>query len=60
MVTRNWLEALPADTVLLADGRGQLDAAALRLRVRQACDALLARRAPHAPVALLADNSPDW
>jgi long-chain acyl-CoA synthetase len=44
----------------LSDGAHTLDGAALRQRVAQISAALLARRAPRAPVAILADNSPEW
>lgn len=54
------LAALPAHRPLLSDGRHALDAAALRARIADVSAALQARRAPRAPVAILADNSPEW
>nr|WP_315392942.1 AMP-binding protein [uncultured Duganella sp.] len=49
-----------AGVPVLSDGVHTLDGAALRRRVGQIAAALLARRAPRAPVAILADNGPDW
>ncbi len=63
MDMKNWLDSLPAHVPLLSDGKDDgaaLDRAALKTRVAAVCAALLARQAPAAAVALLADNSPDW
>lgn len=54
------LESLPAHQSLLSDGKASLDRAALQERIDAVCKALRARRAPQAPVAILADNSPEW
>ncbi|WP_229408949.1 AMP-binding protein [Massilia yuzhufengensis] len=54
------LDSLAGKPALLSDGRTTLDGAAFGQLVRQACDALAARQYPQAPVALLADNSPEW
>ena len=45
---------------MLSDGRLEMDRAALQRRIARVCDALLARRVPHAALALLADNGPEW
>ena len=60
MATKNWLDSLPDNAVLLSDGGRELDRAALQERIAHLCGALRARRAPQAAVALLADNSPEW
>lgn len=60
MAIQNWLDTLPPNFPLLSDGRQSLDGTALRARVAELCAMLQARRAPAAPVALLADNSPEW
>jgi len=60
MATKNWLDSLPDNTVLLSDGNAGLDRAALEQGVARVCAALQARRVPDAAVALLADNSPQW
>lgn len=56
----NLLDLLPSDRVLLSDGRQDDDRAALQARITRLCAALQARRKPRAPVAILADNSPEW
>lgn len=60
MVMYNFLDSFPADKPLLSDGQINLDRAALRARVDDVSIALNARHAPRAPVAILADNSPEW
>ncbi len=58
----NLLDTLP-DNLPVIDGGGDAGAwtgSMLRERIAQLREALLARAAPLAPVALLADNSPDW
>lgn len=60
MVTLNFPELFPAGRALLTDGRHSLDRAALAQRIASLCAVLQARRAPQAPVAILADNSPEW
>lgn len=60
MVTHNFHEAFQAGRIVFSDGSNELDAAALATRISSLRAALQARRAPHAPVALLADNSPEW
>lgn len=60
MVTHNFPEAFQAGRIVFSDGSNELDAAALATRISSLRAALQARRAPHAPVALLADNSPEW
>lgn len=56
----NLIKAFPAGFPVLSDGRHALDRAALRQRVGQVRQALLARVNPRGPVAILADNSPEW
>lgn len=60
MAMTNWLDSLPASTVLLSDGRRSLDRAALQQRIDSICQALRSRKMPTAAVALLADNDPEW
>ncbi len=60
MVIQNLLDSLPDNTVLLSDGQRGLDRAALLARIDALCAALGARARPAAPVAILADNSPEW
>lgn len=60
MAMNNWLDSLPASTVLLSNGQRGLDRAALQQRIDSLCQALLSRKAPTAAVALLADNDPEW
>jgi long-subunit acyl-CoA synthetase (AMP-forming) len=60
MDTRNFLDSLPQGEPVLSDGRHGLDGAALAARVGALSQALRARRAPQAPLAILADNSPEW
>ncbi len=56
----SWLDTLPDGVPLIDGGAGAWTSAQLRARIAQLRAALLARSAPLAPVALLADNSPDW
>lgn len=56
----NLLDSLPSDFPVLSDGSHTLDRAALQARIAAISAALLARRAPRAAVAILADNSPEW
>ena len=60
MAMNNWLDSLPASTVLLSDGRRGMDRAALQQRIDSICQALRSRKMPAAAVALLADNGPEW
>lgn len=60
MAMYTFLETLPAHQQLLSDGQSALDSAALQTRIDGVCNALRARQAPNAPVAILADNSPEW
>lgn len=60
MVSINFPELFPAGRAILSDGSAQLDAAALAQRVASLVAALQARREPRAPLAILADNSPEW
>lgn len=60
MVTHNFPETFPAGRPVLDDGSRSLDGAALAARIARLCAVLQARRAPQAPVAILADNSPEW
>ncbi len=60
MVTHNYLESFPAGRPVLSDGTNELDAAAVAARVASLQRAFQSRLAPHAPVAILADNSPEW
>ena len=54
------LDSLPNDRPLLSDGRDTLNRAELQARIASVSTALLARKLPRAPVAILADNSPEW
>jgi long-chain acyl-CoA synthetase len=56
----NLLETLPSDLALFEGADGRWDAAMLRRRMAELRAALLSRSAPLAPVAILADNCPDW
>lgn len=60
MVIQNLLDSLPDSTVLLSDGRQQLDRAALAAGLKRIRAALKGRAMPAAPVGILADNSPEW
>lgn len=56
----NFLNNLPA-TASVSSGHGATwTRAVLEQRVRHVCAALESRRNPRAPVAILADNSPEW
>ncbi|MDM5180049.1 AMP-binding protein [Massilia sp. DJPM01] len=54
------LDTLPENAPLIDGGAGPWTRAMLQARIAQLRAALLARSAPLAPVALLADNSPEW
>ncbi|NHZ38302.1 AMP-binding protein [Massilia rubra] len=56
----NLLDSLPATLPLIQSGTQTWSRPALQQRIAQLRMALLARRAPRAPVAILADNCPDW
>jgi len=60
MFTHNYLEAFPTGRPVFSDGINDLDANAVAARVASLRAALQSRHAPHAPVAILADNSPEW
>ena len=60
MVSINFPDAFPRGRAVLSDGRHSLDGAALDERIGRLAAALRARRAPQAPLAILADNSPEW
>ena len=60
MVIQNLLDSLPDSTVLLSDGHRQFDRAALAQGIDRIAAALAARTNRHAPVGILADNSPEW
>ena len=51
---------LPDNRALIGDGATWWDKVALIMRVARMREALATRRDPRAPVAVLADNSPDW
>lgn len=56
----SWSSKIPA-AFLLSDGAGEeLSATALAQRIAQYRQALSSRTFPGTPVAVLADNSPDW
>jgi len=57
---RNWLADRGADAPVLAGPDGVWRAAALQQRVEDIAAVLRARFRPHAAIAILADNSPDW
>jgi len=54
------LTRLPGNRALIGDGAVYWDKVALIMRVARMREALATRRDPRAPVAILADNSPDW
>ncbi|MGZ8290195.1 MAG: AMP-binding protein [Telluria sp.] len=56
----NLLNSYSPGFPVLGDGRHVLDRAALQQRIAQLRSALLARKNPRGPVAILADNSPEW
>jgi long-chain acyl-CoA synthetase len=56
----NFLDSIPSETALFESADGQWTAAALRARIAALRAALERRSAPSAPVAILADNCPDW
>jgi long-chain acyl-CoA synthetase len=56
----NLLDSIPDDFPVFEGAAGPWSAAMLRARIAQLRSALEARSAPGAPVAILADNSPDW
>jgi long-subunit acyl-CoA synthetase (AMP-forming) len=56
----NWLNNIPAASILVAGHGVAWNRLLLAQQVAQARDALLARKNPAAPVAILADNSPQW
>lgn len=56
----NWLTELPADATLLCGPGVAWTGRELLQRAERIRAALLARKHPRAPVALLADNSPEW
>lgn len=60
MAMTSFPDIFPAGRDLLSDGVHALDHAALAQRIATIEAALAARTAPGAPVAILADNSPDW
>ncbi|MCD2514890.1 AMP-binding protein [Massilia sp. G4R7] len=53
-------DRFPAGRALLSDGVHDLDHAALDERIARLRTALALRSRPGAPVAILADNSPEW
>lgn len=60
MAMTSFPDTFPPDRALLSDGVHTLDRAALAQRIAVLLEALAARTAPRAPVAILADNSPEW
>jgi long-subunit acyl-CoA synthetase (AMP-forming) len=60
MLPGDLLASLPSGRAVIGDGAESSDGAAFSRRVADLVTALRARRFPHAPVALLADNSPHW
>ncbi|HEY0844428.1 MAG TPA: AMP-binding protein [Noviherbaspirillum sp.] len=56
----NWLNDHPDSATLIAGSGLAWNATALRQRIGRMREALLSRRWPRAPVAILADNAPDW
>lgn len=60
MAMTNFSDIFPAGRPLLSDGQRSLDRAELAERIVLLQAALAARSAPQAPVAILADNSPEW
>lgn len=56
----NWLNDIPDTTTLITGGTAAWGRAALAQRIAAMSAALRARKYPDAPVAILADNTPDW
>jgi long-chain acyl-CoA synthetase len=56
----NWRNKIPDTRILVAGPGASWTGAMLDKHVRLACEALRRRRKPDAPVAILADNSPEW
>jgi long-chain acyl-CoA synthetase len=54
------LESLPEATTVFEGAEGPWSASMLRERIARLNAALSTRSAPRAPVAILADNSPEW
>lgn len=57
---QNWFDHNMADRVCISGSGLSLRQAEFRQRIDAQRNALLARTQPDAPVALLADNTPDW
>lgn len=56
----NWINNFSDYQIILSDAHEGWDKAILRERISKINEALLARKAPKAPVGILADNSPEW
>lgn len=56
----NWLNDIPSATTLLSGPGTAWSRSDLQERIAHYREALQARKYPQAPVAILADNSPDW
>lgn len=56
----NFLNSYSPDFPIVSDGAQAFDRAALQECIARVRTALITRRNPHGPVAILADNSPEW
>jgi len=56
----NWINNFSDKQIILSDAHEGWDKAILKERISRVSKALLARKNPKAPVAILADNSPEW
>lgn len=56
----NWLNDIPETTTLITGNGSAWNPSTLRQRIARLREMLQTRKQPHAPVAILADNSPDW
>ena len=56
----NWLEQIPASGVKVEGSGAAWTHSDLQTHIDMVQAALLARKVPTAPVAILADNSPEW
>ena len=59
-VMHSWLEHIPVSGVHIEGGGATWQQSDLLSHIAMVEKALQARRMPQAPVAILADNAPDW
>lgn len=56
----NWINNFSTQEIILSDGHEGWNKAILNERISKISEALLARKAPKAPIGILADNTPEW